>query len=55
MGRGTSNGLSVRDYYKKLGQKTHGQGAKRRKLSHQSELRRKEYKAAQKRTNPANG
>lgn len=44
MGKGSSRG-SVKDWYKKRGQRTHGEGAKRRRLSHESELRRKQWKA----------
>lgn len=59
MGRGTSTGLTIRDYYKKRGQNTHGEGAKRRRLSKESEKRRKELKRRQRelreKANPANG
>ncbi len=54
MGRGSSGG-KVSDYYKKRGQKTHGQGAKRRKLSRQGEANRSSAKQEAKAANPANG
>ena len=52
MGRGSSSG-KVSDYYKKKGQATHGEGAKRRKLSKQGADGRKESKRRAKETNPA--
>lgn len=54
MGRGSSSG-KVSDYYKKKGQKTHGEGAKRRKLSKQGAANREAIKRKRKETNPANG
>ena len=54
MGRGSSGG-KVSDYYKKRGQKTHGQGAKRRKLSRQGEANRSSAKQEAKDANPAIG
>lgn len=54
MGRGNSSG-KVSDYYKKKGQRTHGEGAKRRRLSKTGKERRNETKRKAKETNPANG
>ncbi|WP_157938991.1 hypothetical protein [Enteroscipio rubneri] len=54
MGRGSSSG-KVSDYYKKKGQKSHGEGAKRRKLSKQGKANRAEAARKAKGANPANG
>ena len=54
MGRGSSSG-KVSDYYKKKGQATHGEGAKRRKLSKQGKANRAEAARKAKGANPANG
>ncbi len=54
MGRGSSTG-KVSDYYKKRGQKTHGEGSKRRKLSKQGAANREAAKRKAKEANPANG
>ena len=53
MGRGSSSG-KVSDYYKKKGQKSHGEGAKRRKLSKQGKANRAEAARKAKGANPAN-
>lgn len=54
MGRGSSTG-KVSDYYKEKGQKSHGEGAKRRKLSKQGKANRDEARRKAKEANPANG
>lgn len=54
MGRGSSGG-KVSDYYKRKGQATHGQGAKRRKLTAQGKANRAEAKRRAEGANPANG
>lgn len=54
MGRGSSSG-KVSDYYKKRGQKSHGEGSKRRKLSKQGKENRDEARRKAKGANPANG
>lgn len=54
MGRGSSTG-KVSDYYKKKGQKGHGEGAKRRKLTNQGKTNRNEVKRRTDAANPANG
>ena len=54
MGRGSSSG-KVSDYSKKKGQKSHGEGAKRRKLSKQGKANRAEAARKAKGANPANG
>ncbi len=53
MGRGSGTG-KVSDYYKKKGQKTHGEGSKRRRLSKEDRKRREEAERKAKETNPAN-
>lgn len=54
MGRGSSTG-KVSDYYKKKGQRTHGEGAKRRKLSKRGQANREAAKRKAKGANPATG
>lgn len=54
MGRGSSSG-KVSDYYKKKGQKSHGEGSKRRRLSKEGAANRRGEAAKRKATNPANG
>ena len=54
MGRGSSAG-KVSDYYKKKGQKTHGEGSKRRKLSKEGRERRDEAARRAREANPSNG
>lgn len=54
MGRGSSSG-KVSDYYKRKGQKTHGEGARRRKLSRESAERRRGQAAGRRASNPAKG
>ena len=54
MGRGSSTG-KVSDYYKKKGQRTHGEGAKRRRLSKQGANNRSAAKRQAKEANPSNG
>lgn len=47
MGKGSMKG-SVKDYFKKRGQRTHGELGKRQRLSAESERRRKQWKAERK-------
>lgn len=54
MGRGSSSG-KVSDYYKRKGQKSHGERTKRRRLSGEAAARRREQAEKRKGTNPANG
>lgn len=44
MGKGSVRG-SVKDWFKKRGQRTHGELGKRQRLSAESEKRRKQWKA----------
>lgn len=47
MGRGSSGG-SVKDYYKKRGQRGHGEGSRRRKLSKESAEKRAQIRKERK-------
>lgn len=50
MGKGSMRGM-VKDYFKKRGQRTKGELGKRQKLSRESELKRKQWKAERKKAN----
>lgn len=47
MGKGSMQG-SVKDYFKKRGQKTHGELGKRQRLSPESAKRRQQWRAERK-------
>lgn len=44
MGKGVIQGR-VKDYFKKRGQRTHGDSSKFQRLSHESELKRRQWRA----------
>lgn len=54
MGGGSVRGR-VSDYYKKRGQATHGEGAKRRRLSNEGAERREAMRRERRAGNPARG
>ena len=57
MGKGAMKG-SIRDYFKKRGQRAHGDSSKHQKLSRASELKRRQWRAekrAAERENPSYG
>lgn len=57
MGKGAAKG-KIKDYFKKRGQRTHGDSSKHQKLSYESMLRRRQWKAerrAAERENPSYG